>query len=80
MGIYSGPSAYNPAAEDPDQGDNENPQLPENVMQAFDNDRPPIGPPNPIFGDFEVCPLEPEKPHTMQASCVEAAKNIVIDR
>jgi hypothetical protein len=33
-----------------------------------------------MFGDFEVCPLEPEKPHTMQASCVESAKNIVIDR
>ena len=35
LGIYSGPSRYNPAAEDPDKGDNENPELPGNVVRRF---------------------------------------------
>jgi hypothetical protein len=29
-------------------------------------------------GDFEVCPLEPERPGWMQAACIESAKNIFI--
>lgn len=80
LGIYSGPSAYNPTDPDPDQGDNEDPQLPENVVRAFRQNRPSSGFPDPMFADFEVCPLEPQKPHTMQAACIESAKNIAIDR
>jgi len=80
LGIYSGPSVYHPAAQDPDQGDNENPQLPENVARAFKENRPPLGFAYPMFADFEVCPLEPERPHTMQAACIESAKNIVMDK
>jgi len=30
-----------------------------------------------VFGDFEVCALEPERPHTMQMVCIESAKNLV---
>lgn len=69
LSIYSGPSTY------PDKdGDNEHPELPANVKQSF-------GPGyNRIFGDFEVCPLEPEKPKTMQAVCIEAAKKIAIEK
>ena len=80
LGIYSGPSRYDPRAKDPDQGDNENPQLPENVARAFRANRPPVGFAYQMFADFEVCPLEPEKPHTMQAACIESAKNIVMDK
>jgi hypothetical protein len=74
LGIYSGPSTYNPAAVDPDRGDNENPELPRNIHQllkTFDKR---------IFADFEVCPLELEKPGAMQAVCIESAKNIVVEK
>jgi hypothetical protein len=74
LGIYSGPSAYNPGASDPDNGDNENPDLPRNVhrqLKSF-NHR--------IFADFEVCPLEPEKPTAMQAACIESARDIVVEK
>jgi len=63
LGIYSGPDV------DRRSLDNENPRLPANVQSVF-------GPDNSIFADFEVCPLEPEKPETMQAACINAAKNI----
>ncbi|MGC2163200.1 MAG: hypothetical protein WA634_14910 [Silvibacterium sp.] len=69
LGIYSGPATY-PGDLD---GDNEHPELPPNVqakLKPFENQ---------IYADFEVCPLEPEKPKTMQAACLEAAKNIVVD-
>jgi hypothetical protein len=74
LGIYSGPSAYNPAALDPDNGDNEHPELPWNVRQNLKPFR------NRIFADFEVCPLGPEKPAAMQAACIESAKSIVIEK
>jgi hypothetical protein len=81
LAIYSGPSAYNPAAADSDNGDNEDPELPANVKSTFENSRSfDIGFPNRIFADFEVCPLEPEKLGVMQASCVESAKNIVVEK
>ena len=79
LGIYSGPSAYNPAAADPDNGDNENPELPANVERTFESSRS-FGLPNRIFADFEVCPLEPERSDAMQAACIESAKNIVVDK
>jgi hypothetical protein len=65
LGIYSGPSA------DRHGLDNEHPEFPINVKKAFTPTE------NFIFADFEVCPLEPEKLGTMQAACIEAAKNIV---
>lgn len=30
-----------------------------------------------IFGDFEICPLEPEHKGEMQNACIESAKNLV---
>jgi hypothetical protein len=36
--------------------------------------------PNGIYADFEVCPLEPEKPGVMQAACIESAKDIDIEQ
>jgi hypothetical protein len=68
LGIFSGPATY-PGDLD---GDNEHPGLPENIrtrFKPFDNE---------IYADFEVCPLEPEKPKVMQAACIESAKNVVV--
>lgn len=80
MGIYSGPSVYGPITKDGESLDNENPQLPENVTRIFEENRPRLGFAYPLFGDFEVCPLEPEKPQTMQAACIESAKNIILGK
>lgn len=66
LGIYSGLSV------DRRSLDNENPELPANVAKSFNPAK------NRIFGDFEVCPLEPERKGAMQAVCVEAAKNVVV--
>jgi hypothetical protein len=76
LGIYSGPSVYPPTRET-DYLDNEDPQLPANVVRAFNKNRPAAGFLPLIFGNFEICPLESEKPQTMQAACIESAKNIV---
>jgi len=51
--------------------DNENPELPANVTALFNPSK------NRVFGDFEVCAIEPEREGTMQAACVEAARNVV---
>jgi hypothetical protein len=70
LGIYSGPSV------DRNGLDNEGPELPSNVERKLrDHDSY-----NDLFGDFEVCPLEPEKLNAMQAACIESAKNIVIGK
>jgi hypothetical protein len=68
LGIYSGPSVDRYGL------DNENPELPYNLSRKWD----PLK--GRAFGDFEVCPLEPEKPDTMQAVCIESAKNIVTEK
>ena len=68
LGIYSGPGFEKRYSQD-----TENPELPINVERAF---RTPY---TQIFGDFEVCPLEAEVAGTMQAACIESAKNIVVD-
>jgi hypothetical protein len=83
LGIYSGPHSerYDPL-------DNEHPELPANLDRAYDaeykrrlalKDRD-AGLPEPSFGDFEVCPLEPEHPGRMQSVCIEAVKHIFIQR
>ena len=67
LGILSGPSAN-------DALDNENPELPAEVRRVF---RPLTT--GSVFGDFEVCPLEPEKNGAMQSACIESAKNLVVE-
>lgn len=67
LGIYSGPDA-----EKRDELDNEHPEFPANVERVFN----PLS--NQIFADFEICPLEPEVAGTMQAACIESAKNLVV--
>ena len=71
LGIYSGPSVN---FRGDDQEDNEHPELPDNVAEHL----LPLG--TTIWGDFEVCPLEPERPHVMQPACIEAAKNVFVEK
>ena len=79
LGIYSGPVAFNGRAQEEYALDNEGPQLPPNVEDALW--RSVKGPwPNIIYADFEVCPLDKEKPETMQAACIESAKDIVVKK
>ncbi len=79
LGIYSGPAAFNGRAQGNYALDNERPQLPSNVEDTLWNSVK--GPwPNILYGDFEVCPLNGEKPETMQAACIESAKNLVVKK
>lgn len=87
LGIYSGPNS-----ERIDPLDNEHPEFPANLDQSYDADVkwqvtakaqgkiPVEGVPDPVFADFEVCPLEPEHSGVMQAACIESAKNIFVQR
>ena len=79
LGIYSGPAAFNGQAQSKYALDNEGPQLPSNVEDALW--KSVKGPwPNIIYADFQVCSLEKEKPETMQAACIQSAKNIVVKK
>jgi hypothetical protein len=69
LGIYSGPSVNRIESLD-----NEGPELPDNLLIKF---RPYQ---NRVYADFEVSPLELEKPHHMQAARIESAKNIVVEK
>jgi hypothetical protein len=68
LGIYSGPSRFPPRT----RLDSEDPEFPRSINKAF---RPPN---NRIFADFEVCPLDRERPGWMQDACIESAKNIIV--
>jgi hypothetical protein len=69
LGIYSSPQAepFNDGL--PDEA-GEDVELPANLSeQDFTKAS--------VFGDFEVCPLAPEKEERMQPACIESARNIV---
>jgi hypothetical protein len=70
LGIYSGPSV---GIHYDDNGDNEHPEFPSELSKKFD----PLK--NRIFADFEVCPLEQERPGSVQAACIESAKHIIVE-
>ena len=69
LSIHSGPGFKRG-----DQEENGDPDMPANLYPAFK----PFE--TVIFGDFEVCPLEPEHPGEMQDVCIEAAQNIVVGK
>jgi hypothetical protein len=82
LGIFSGPSHFPPRTDQ----DMEDPELPENLNRIYAlsyrqrraaNDFW-LALPDRAFGDFEICPLEPERKGEMQAACIEATKNIVL--
>jgi hypothetical protein len=70
LGIYSGPGA---GPFDDGLADEDDVELPANLMK-HDFTR------TSVFGDFEVCPLAPEKEGRMQPTCIESAKNIVLEK
>ena len=70
LGIYSGPSVSHDRLS-PDQ---EHPEFPANVDKVWSSR---LG---ALYGDFEVCPLAPERPGAMRPVCVESAKNLFVDR
>lgn len=70
LAIHSGPG-YKRG----DDRENESPDLPANVEMGLS--KSPYG---SVFGDFEICPLEPEVAGEMQAACIESGKNFVVDK
>ncbi len=81
LGIYAGPSTYPPRTEEDYLLD-----FPANLERAYKleyerNVKMGIDAPDligDVFADFEICPLEPDIPGDMQASCIESAKNIFV--
>jgi hypothetical protein len=69
LGIYSGPSVSHDRLS-PDQ---EHPEFPANVEKVWSSR---LG---ALYGDFEICPLAPERPGAMRPVCVESAKNLFLD-
>jgi len=79
LGIYSGPNSQRI-----DPLDNEFPEFPANLRRAYNAEydhnvalkrsTPELV--GPVFADFEICPLEPERASWMQAVCIESAKNM----
>lgn len=84
LGIFNGPSHFPPSIDEYDKI----PELPTNLLRAYEADirrmKKATGItwtiPPPVFADFEICPLEPEKKDTMQAVCIESAKNIFVEQ
>jgi hypothetical protein len=83
LGIFSGPDAWRYDLED-----SLHPELPANLSRDYEAEYkrrvamkdPDAGDTEPVFGNFEVCPLEPERPGWMQSVCVESAKNIFFQK
>jgi hypothetical protein len=73
LGVHTGPSTFRRDSEDVD-----NPELPSNVNEMLEPGRNRTF--ADVFADFEVCTLEPERPRTMQAACIESAKNIRVEK
>lgn len=72
FGIYSNSYGFE---HDDSTLDNESPELPREVRAQT-----PERSGWTVYGDFEVCPLEPHKEGHMQAACVASASHIVADR
>ena len=67
-GIYSNRYGF---AHDHTNLDNEAPELPAMIDKFRGN-----SPSWTVYGDFEVCPLEPHIPGHMQAACIASATHI----
>jgi len=83
LGIYNGPSRFPPRTD----AERENPEFPAVLDRVYDKEYkrkaaagdPDAQWPDSIYGDFEVCPLEPEKKGEMQAVCIESAKVTAVE-
>ena len=84
LGVFNGPSHFPPRVQE----DGELPEFPAELDRAYEADNRRYkretgimwAVPPPVFADFEVCQLEPERKREMQAVCIESAKNIYIDK
>jgi hypothetical protein len=65
FGILSGPGPI-------PEPDNEDPQVPDNLEKVMPHDPSYVN----VLGDFEICPLESEKPGSMQMACIQSAKKL----
>jgi hypothetical protein len=81
LAIFSGPATFPPRNDQ----DSLKPEFPPNLEGAYKAEEPrktrlkePF--PDPAFGAFEVCPLEPERKGEMQAVCIESVKNVVLEK
>lgn len=79
LAIYSGPLSFHHLEDERYAGDNEYPEIPSELNEAFSQPTSGGGT-HIVSADFEVCPLEKEKPGAMQAACIESAKNIIIKK
>jgi hypothetical protein len=70
MGIYSGPR-FGPF--DPGLNEEDDLELPAN-LKRYDFTKVCV------FGDFEVCPLAPEKEGRMQPACIESDRKLVSEK
>jgi hypothetical protein len=78
--VYNGPSKFPPRTQEEVQ----DPEFPSNLEKAYRTEVPRLerlhrATPEPVYADFEICPLEPEKPGASQAVCIESAKNMFFD-
>jgi hypothetical protein len=87
LGVFNGPSHFPPRIPSFDD-DVFNPELPAELYKVYEADNRRLkretgimwAIPPPVFANFEVCPLEPEKKVEMQAVCIESAKNIFVEK
>ena len=71
VGIHSGPDA-----QSHDSLDGEHPEFPANVRKIASG----LTEGHRIFADFYICPFAPEHPGEMQFGCIEAAKNMAVEK
>jgi hypothetical protein len=82
LGVFDGLSPVSPGTLE-----GEEPEFPLVLIKAWEHSRRRLkretgidsAIPPPVFADFEVCPLWPEKKGWMQPVCVESAKNIFVE-
>lgn len=77
LAIYSGPSTW--ARREGRMNDAADPEFPANLVKAH-SQYPESPIPHTVFADFEVCPLDQDRPGVMQHACIESAKNIFVEK
>ena len=77
LAIYSGPSTW--AVRGARMNDAADPEFPSNLVRAYPRPTKSAIPPA-VFADFEVCPLDEDRPGVMQHACIESARNIFVQK
>lgn len=53
----------------------DNAEMPDMLLKYFDMTSPVHG---DIYGDYEICPLEPDRPGIMRLVCISSASRLVV--